>query len=74
MSFNRVLAVGVPCGLTIVKGDLLPPLDLPLGEQAEAGHVGIQAVDIHIEDVQVGITAVVDEVAKVAIEGCVHRV
>ena len=56
-TFDSVLAVRVSCGLSIVEGDLLPPLDLPLGEQAETRHVGVQAVHVHVEDVQVGITA-----------------
>ena len=56
-TFDCVLAVRVPCGLPIVKGDLLPPLDLPLGEEAEAGHVGVEAINVHVENVQVGITA-----------------
>ena len=56
-TFDSVLAVCVSRGLAIVEGDLLPSLDLPLGEQAKAGHVGIQAVHIHVEDVQVGVAA-----------------
>lgn len=56
-TFDSVLAVRVPCGLTIVKGDLLASLDLPLGKQAEAGHVRVQAVYVYVEDVQVGVTA-----------------
>lgn len=56
-TFDGVLAVRVPCGLTIVEGDLFASLDLPLGKQAEAGHVGVQAVHVHVEYVQVGITA-----------------
>ena len=58
VTFDCVLAVRVPRGLAIVEGDLLPLLDLPLGEQAEARHVGVQAVHVHVEDVQVRITAV----------------
>ena len=56
-TFDSVLAVRVPCGLTIVKRDLLPSLDFPLGKEAEAGHVGVQAVHVDVEDVQVGVTA-----------------
>jgi hypothetical protein len=44
----------------------------PAGKEAELGQVGIQAVDVHIEDVQVGVTAVVDEVAQVTIVGSIH--
>ena len=56
-TFDGVLAVCVPCGLTIVEGDLFASLDLPLGEEAKAGHVGVQTVHVHVEYVQVGITA-----------------
>ena len=56
-TFDSVLAVCVSRGLAIVEGDLLPSLDLSLGEQAQAGHVGVQAVHIHVEDVKVGVAA-----------------
>ena len=56
-TFDSVLAVCVSRGLAIVEGDLLPSLDLPLSEQAQARHVGVQAVHIHVEDVKVGVAA-----------------
>ena len=56
-TFDSVLAVCVSCGLAIVEGDLLPFFDLSLGEQAQAGHVGVKAVHIHVEDVKVGVAA-----------------
>ena len=56
-TFDSVLAVCVSRGLAIVEGDLLPFFDLSLGEQAQAGHVGVQAVHIHVEDVKVGVAA-----------------
>ena len=56
-TFDSVLAVCVSRGLAIVEGDLLPSLDLPLSEQAQARHVGVQAVHVHIEDVKVGVAA-----------------
>ena len=56
-TFDSVLAVCVSRGLAIVEGNLLASLDLPLGEQAQAGHVGVQAVHIHVEDVKVGVAA-----------------
>ena len=37
--------------LAVVEGDLLSPFDLLLGEKAQLGHVGVQAVDVDIEDV-----------------------
>ena len=57
LTFDSVLAVCVSRGLAIVEGNLLASLDLPLGEQAQAGHVGVQAVHIHVEDVKVGVAA-----------------
>ena len=63
-TFDSVLAVCVSCGLAIVEGDLLPFFDLPLGEQAQAGHVGVQAVHVHVENVQVRITAARSTVRK----------
>ena len=57
VTFDCVLAVRVPRGLAIVEGDLFPFLDLPLGEQTEARHVGVQAVHVHVEDVKVGVAA-----------------
>ena len=56
-TFDSVLAVCVSRGLAIVEGDLLPFFDLSLGEQAQAGHIGVQAVHVHVEDVKVGVAA-----------------
>ncbi len=44
----------------------------PPGKEAELRQVGVQAVDVHVEDVQVGVTAVVDEVAQVPVVRRVH--
>jgi hypothetical protein len=44
----------------------------PPGKEAELRQVGVQAVDVHVEDVQVGVTAVVDEVAQVPVIRRVH--
>ncbi len=44
----------------------------PPGKEAELRQVGVKAVDVHIEDVQVGVTAVVDEVAQVPVVRRVH--
>ena len=56
-TFDSVLAVCVSRGLAIVEGDLLPFFDLSFGEQAQAGHVRVQAVHVHVEDVKVGVAA-----------------
>jgi hypothetical protein len=47
-------------------------LGSPPGKEAELRQVGVQAVDVHVEDVQVGVTAVVDEVAQVPVVRRVH--
>ena len=36
------------------------------------GQVGVQAVDVHVKDVEIGVTAVVDEMAEVPVVGSVH--
>ena len=33
-------------------------LDIPLGKEAQSRHVGVQTIDVDVEDVQVGITTV----------------
>ena len=62
--------------LAIVKGELFPLLDLPLGKHGQLGHVGVQVVDEHAVDAQIGVAAMVDKVRKIAVEGsinCVNR-
>ena len=66
--------MSVTCSLPVVKGDLLSLDDVSDGKHAESREVGIEAVDPHVEDGQVGVAAVVDEVRHVAVERRVHRV
>jgi hypothetical protein len=39
-------------------------LDLPLGEEAEPGHVGVQTVDVDIEDIEIRVAAWEDMMHK----------
>ena len=68
---RRVLSRGI---LTIVEGDLLTLLDLPLCKKRQLRHVRIQVVNEHVEDVEVGVTTVVNKMGQVTIEGRVHGV
>ncbi len=60
--------------LLIVECQLLSLGDVPIGEEADARQVWVQAVDPHVEDCQIGVARVVDEVGDVAEVGGVDGV
>ena len=70
----KILTVILRRLLRVVEGDLLPLFYVPPGEETDHGELRVQAVDPHVEDAEVGVTAMVYEVGGVAVEEGVDRV
>ena len=73
-TLNRFLTVVLRALLLVIKRHRLALDDVPPGEETEPRQVGVQAIDPHVEDGEIGVARVVDEVGHVAVEGGVHGV
>jgi len=60
--------------LTVVKSQLLTFLNVPSSKETQLRKVWVQTIDVHIEDAEIWIAAVVYEVAQVPKECRVYRV